>query len=105
MIEGVKPYSSYAPYGVEKRWESSARSVSKGGLRWALTLVVMFSGFTDHEMEDLMQKAKSLGRAENAARRMERIIADPVAWHKSSLRRSRAAKKAARTRKKKGGVR
>jgi len=90
--------------GPKTQWEHEMERLPKQGLIFMVWVLLRTGGYhQDHaEILSFVREAKQVGRSRNQTIRIQRLLADPRGYSRECERRSKAAKRAARRRKKGG---
>lgn len=85
--------------GPKDRWQTELEKVSRSGLLHLVHSLAFVHCITRDDMVKAARSAKTAGSADDAHKAYMRFMADPGKAIDESIRRARAAKKAARRRK------
>lgn len=91
--------------GPKDRWQVELAKVSKDGLVDLVEHFAAIFGVTRENMLKQCQQSRKWGRFQNGQKRMEAYRADPDKFIEQLARKSQAAKKAARQRKRRAKAR
>jgi hypothetical protein len=86
-------------YGPKQEWEIELEKVSKSGLFWMTRSLMRWMWTDPKELLESAKNARRMGKRLDLTARINRLLEDPAGYTRASMRKSDAAKKAARRRK------